>query len=112
LNSDRSAWLIKVADRLGGFVMTRRLDDGAMSISDFFVVRAARRNGIGREAARLVICQFAGQWRIAYQSYNPGAQRFWTRVATDAVGDKWRTYEDEPDKARPADTWITFTTLP
>jgi predicted acetyltransferase len=107
---ERQAWLIKVADGLGGFAMTRQTDDGGTTISDFFVVRALRRAGVGREAARLIIAKFPGRWRIAFQSCNPGAQRFWSQVATDAAGDNWSTHDDPPVDGRPPDSWITFKT--
>lgn len=111
-DSGYRAWLITAAGALGGFVMTRTAEDGGTSIADFFVVRALRRSGVGREAARLVIAEFPGRWRIGFQSYNPGAQRFWSRVAGDAVGDAWSTYDDPPVAGRPPDTWITFETRP
>ena len=104
------AWLIKVADGLGGFVMTRPYEDGSMAICDFFVVRALRRTGVGREAARLAIRQVPGRWRIGFQRYNPGVERFWSQVATEAVGDAWTTQDDPPVEGRPPDTWISFET--
>jgi predicted acetyltransferase len=105
----RRAWLITAAGSLCGFVMTRPADGGT-SISDFFIVRALRRSGVGREAARQVIATTPGQWSIAFQSYNPGAQRFWSQVATDAAGDNWAMHDDPPAAGQPPDTWITFRT--
>jgi predicted acetyltransferase len=107
------AWLITAAGSLGGFVATAPADGGGRSVSSFFVVRALRRSGVGREAARQVIEMTPGRWRIAFQAYNPGAQRFWSQVATDAVGDQWEMH-DEPARGqqdpRDMDTWITFQT--
>lgn len=111
IDSEHRAWLITVAGALGGFVMTAPADTGGISISDFFIVRALRRTGVGREAAGRVIAMIPGRWSIGYQSYNPGAQRFWSQVASDAVGDKWATHDDPPAEGRrPPDTWITFQT--
>ena len=91
--------------------MTGPTDPGGISIRDFFIVRALRRTGVGREAAGRVIAMIPGRWNIGYQSYNPGAQRFWSQVASDAVGDKWATRDDPPAEGRrPPDTWITFQT--
>jgi len=86
IDSEHRAWLITVAGALGGFVMTAPTDPGGISIRDFFIVRALRRAGVGREAAGRVIAMIPGRWSIGYQSYNPGAQRFWSQVASDAVG--------------------------
>jgi predicted acetyltransferase len=104
----RRAWLVTAAGSVGGFVMTSPAGDGGTSISDFFVVRALRRTGVGREAARQVIAMTPGRWSIGFQSYNPGARRFWSRVASDAAGDSWATHDDPPVAGRPPDTWITF----
>jgi predicted acetyltransferase len=105
----RRAWLITVAGALAGFAMTRPMDDGGTSITDFFVVRAVRRTGVGLAAAKLLLAEIPGRWHIAFQSYNPGAQDFWSAVATDAVGDRWSMHDDPPVEGRPPDTWITFT---
>jgi predicted acetyltransferase len=104
------AWLIAAAGAIGGFVMTAPAAGGGMKIYDFFVARALRRTGVGREAARQVIAMFPGKWSLAFQVYNPGAQRFWSQVATDAVADRWSTYHDPPHADRPPDTWILFET--
>jgi predicted acetyltransferase len=108
-DSNSRAWLIKAAGSLGGFVMIRPYD-GATTISDFFVVRALRRTGVGREAARLVLRQVPGRWRIGFQRYNPGVERFWSQVATEAVGEAWTMQDDPPVEGRPPDTWISFET--
>ncbi|HET8599665.1 MAG TPA: GNAT family N-acetyltransferase [Segeticoccus sp.] len=108
---DVRAWLIEVAGGLGGYVMTRADDDGpGRMICDFFVVRALRRTGVGREVARQVILGSPGPWRIGFQRYNAGALEFWSRVATDAAGDAWEVYDDPPPEDRPPDTWIRFDT--
>lgn len=116
---EHRAWLITAAGRVGGFVMTApdergepgaRSGRGGISISDFFVVRALRRTGVGREAARQAIALFPGWWSIGFQSYNPGVQRFWSQVATDVAGDQWTTYDGPPVTGRPPDSWIVFRT--
>ena len=104
------AWLITAAGSLCGFAMTASSADSGASISDFFIVRALRRTGVGREAARQVIAMVSGRWRIGFQSYNPGVQRFWSQVASDAAGKNWSTHGDPPVAGRPPDTWITFQT--
>jgi predicted acetyltransferase len=109
-DSSQQMWLITVEDGLGGFVLTRGTEDGGSTISDFFVVRALRRTGVGREAARQVIAMTPGRWRIGFQSYNPGAERFWTLVATDVAPNSWRTFDDAQVEGRPPDSWITFET--
>lgn len=104
------AWLIMVADRLAGFVMTAPAPGGGRSVADFFVVRAARRFGVGSEAARQTVALFPGRWAIGFQSYNPGVAAFWSRLASELVGQDWRMFDDPPPPGRPADSWIVFDT--
>jgi predicted acetyltransferase len=107
---EHRTWLITVAGRIGGFVMTTPADGGGTSIAGFFVVRALRRTGVGREAALQTIALFPGCWSIGFQRYNPGAERFWSGVATQVVGDRWEIHDGPIPETRPPDTFITFTT--
>jgi predicted acetyltransferase len=102
------AWLIMAAGSLCGFVMTVPAEGGGQAISDLFIVRALRRTGVGREAARQVIAVFPGRWSIGFQSYNPGVRRFWSQVAADAAGDMWDVRDEQSAAGHPPDTWITF----
>jgi predicted acetyltransferase len=108
---DTQAWLITVAGGLGGFVMVSRAADGT-SITDFFVVRALRRTGVGRAAAGQVIAMVRGQWRITFQADNPGVEHFWRQVAADAVGQRWRQSEVASASGLPPDVCLTFDTSP
>ena len=77
-------------------------------LSAFFIVRGARRRGVGTEAVRLVVARHPGRWRVAFQDGNPPAARFWSRVAVELAGDAW-TLERLPVPGRPdlpPDTWI------
>jgi predicted acetyltransferase len=71
----------------------------------FFVVRALRRHGVGRVAARELLHRVPGEWGIAFQDANPGARAFWEQVAVDVVGDRWRVEEPDTDQD-PPDVWI------
>jgi predicted acetyltransferase len=51
-------------------------------MSEFFVRKAYRRMGIGRDAATLIFDRFAGDWEIVEYQRNPGAVAFWRRVLT------------------------------
>ena len=97
-----------------GFALVRGLDGQTRVLSSFFVVRGARRAGIGRQLAAHVLASFPGRWEIAFQDTNPPAVRFWREVATAAAGQEWdeehRAVPGRPDL--PPDTWISFTNLP
>jgi len=109
---DRQAWLIRSGEHVAGFAFVRGLTEPARHIGEFFVVRRARRRGVGHDAALQLLRRHPGPWRIAFQDENPGAARFWRRVATDAVGDAW--HEERlpvPDKPwLPPDVWLSLDT--
>lgn len=92
--------------------MTVPAASGGTAIAGFFVVRALRRTGVGREAAVRTIAAVPGRWSIAFQRYNPGVEQFWSGVATDVVGTQWQMHDGPAPASRPPDTWITFTTAP
>ncbi|MEU7560482.1 GNAT family N-acetyltransferase [Streptomyces eurythermus] len=104
-------YLLTYGDRLAGLAFVRGLDGPVRVLNSFFVVRGARRRGIGLRAAREVLTRHPGPWEIAYQQDNPAAARFWARVATELAGDAW-TREPRPVPGRPElppDVWISFT---
>ncbi|MGY4981079.1 GNAT family N-acetyltransferase [Streptomyces sp. 900105755] len=97
-----------------GFAFVRALDAPVRVLNSFFVVRGARRTGIGRAAVREVLARHPGRWEIAFQYGNPGAVAFWRRVAIDAAGGAW-TEETRPVPGMPElppDVWISFGTAP
>nr|WP_221374812.1 hypothetical protein [Actinoplanes polyasparticus] len=106
----RRAWLITAAGHTAGFVLTGPGEPDGTSITAFFVVRALRRTGVGREAAVRAIGEFPGRWVIGFQRYNPGVEAFWSRVATDVAGNRWTIHDGPAPDDRPPDTFITFTT--
>ena len=52
------------------------------NMSEFFVRKAYRLAGVGRNAASLIFDRFAGDWEIVEYQRNPGAIEFWRRVLT------------------------------
>jgi predicted acetyltransferase len=58
-------------------------------ISAFFVVRAARRDGIGRRFAASVMSEWPGDWELCYQTWNEPAQLFWRGVAESRAPGVW-----------------------
>jgi len=106
---DRRVYLVHAIAPIG-FVMVRHPDTGPSVLGEFFVVRSARRQGHGRDAALRAIATRAGHWEVAFQEANPGAARFWRRIATEVAGTTWREeprpVPDKPDV--PPDLWISF----
>ncbi|GAA1570638.1 hypothetical protein GCM10009789_25190 [Kribbella sancticallisti] len=108
--ADKCAYLVHHDGRPAGFAFVRGLSSGLRVMGEFFVVRAARRQQVGRETAVQVIRRHPGDWEIAFQEENPGAAKFWRRVVADLVGPN---YKDEsrpvPGKPKiPPDSWLSF----
>lgn len=84
IEPERHPFLIKVADRLAGFVLVRDIksDDQAVthSIAEFFVMRKYRRRGVGRHVATMIFDRFPGRWLVCQEETNRPAQVFWRRV--------------------------------
>jgi predicted acetyltransferase len=80
-------FFIQRNDELLGFALARRgsqLSGAAnvMDVAEFFVVRSARRAGIGGDAARELFERFPGPWEIRVRESNVSALAFWSRVVS------------------------------
>jgi predicted acetyltransferase len=110
---DWRAYLLLRGDRPVGLAVVRGLASQVRVLSAFFVVRAARRTGIGLRAVREVVGQHPGRWEVPFQDNNLAAVRFWRRVAAEIAGDAWteerRPVPDQP--GLPPDVWISFEAL-
>ncbi|MEV4372702.1 MULTISPECIES: GNAT family N-acetyltransferase [unclassified Nonomuraea] len=108
---DWTAYLFTSGDRPVGFAFVRAAAGPVRVLNSFFVVRGARRSGIGLRVVREVISRHPGPWRIAFQDANTAGVAFWRRVATEFAGAAW-TEERRPVPNRPdvpPDVWISFT---
>ena len=95
-----------------GFAFLSGLRIRPLRVSEFFVVRAVRRLGIGRDAARQLFARHPGNWEVAFQEENPGAAHFWRRFAAEICP---AGYHEErravPGKPHvPPDIWLLLTT--
>ena len=72
-------------DRPVGFALVskptmRRADSADYRLAEFFVIKSARRLGVGREAAELIFNRFNGRWEITEIMRNQPAVAFWRHV--------------------------------
>ncbi|MFI6941985.1 GNAT family N-acetyltransferase [Streptomyces sp. NPDC050418] len=105
-------YLLRIGEAPAGLALVRGLDEPVRVLNSFFVVRGARRRGIGLRAVREVTARHPGPWKVAFQDSNAGAVAFWRRVATEIAGaEGWaetrHAVPDRPDL--PPDVWISFT---
>jgi predicted acetyltransferase len=86
-DSGQHAFLIRCDAALAGFALAAlgsRVsgDPSVMDVAEFFVVRGARRTGVGRAAACALFARFPGAWEVRVMRANERALAFWR----DAVG--------------------------
>jgi predicted acetyltransferase len=88
---DRCAYVFLLNRQPVGFGMIRGLAGARAVVAEFFLVRAIRRQGVGGQAAlQLLRSSPSPYWGIPFQEQNVAAARFWRKVATAAVGERWR----------------------
>jgi predicted acetyltransferase len=104
-----AAYVFRLGEVPVGFALVRSIDREPFVLNSFFVVRGARRSGVGRHAVRQVLATRPGRWTVAFQETNPGAVAFWRRVGADHDPDwteELRAVPERPDL--PPDSWISF----
>jgi predicted acetyltransferase len=107
---DWAPYLLMTADRPAGLAFVRGLTGSTCVLNSFFVVRGARRAGIGMRAVQEVVARHPGSWEVAFQDANTAAVSFWRRVATEIAGQAWtETRRPVPGRPQlPPDVWISF----
>ena len=80
----RRSFLVHADGRIAGFVLVRDgaefAGEGTREISEFFILRRYRRQGVGSEIARRVFDEFPGKWELTQITSNVEAQAFWRRA--------------------------------
>lgn len=111
-HADWEPHLLSRDERPVGFTFVRGVTSATRVLNSFFIVRGARRRGIGLRAMREVLARYPGPWQVAFQDDNTTAARFWRHVATEVAGSAWterrRPVPNQPDL--PHDVWISFDT--
>jgi predicted acetyltransferase len=92
---DRHVFLAQVGGHWAGFVLLSKHsylepDSDTTEISEFFVMRKYRGQGVGDEMARQVFDMFPGRWELQVTPNNTHALHFWRRVVNDYTGGRYR----------------------
>ncbi|MEU4771165.1 GNAT family N-acetyltransferase [Micromonospora sp. NPDC023644] len=105
---DSAGYIICHGTRKVGFAFVSGVETPPLHIAEFFVVRAVRRSGVGSLAARQLFAKHSGHWEVAFQEENPGAARFWRRLAVEVCPTGYREERRAvPGKPHlPPDTWL------
>ena len=93
----RYPFLIRVDGRLAGFALA--VERGLLvpgevgrEMTEFFVLRFYRRQGVGREAARQVFARFPGPWWIGELETNAPAITFWRSIIANLTEQKYEEW--------------------
>jgi predicted acetyltransferase len=98
--SGRHPFIVRVDGRLAGFALVRILvldERSETQMSEFFILRKYRRQGIGEAVARQLFDQFPGQWSVTQMDCNIAAQRFWRAIIDRYTGG---TFDERHDANR------------
>jgi len=103
-------FLIHADAIVAGFALVSRgsVVTGASDVhdlSEFYVLPAMRRRGIGSAAAAAVFGSFPGSWEVRAFDRSPGAIAFWTSAITAHTSGAFATV---PWRSRPDRTWTVF----
>jgi len=81
----RYAYLARVDGKLAGFVLVGQLDPAKAEylISEFFILRKYRRQGLGKRMAFWVFEHFRGDWMVSQEACNLDAQAFWRKIIAE-----------------------------
>lgn len=109
---DRCGYLAYRGQAPVGFALVRGLAGQTRVMGEFFVIRAARRQRAGHDAAVSVLGLHPGRWAVPFQEENPGAARFWrllgAELAANGCTEERRYFPGRP--AEPPDVWLRFST--
>ena len=61
-------------------------DPDVFDLAEFFVLRSARRSGVGARAAQLLWDRLPGRWIVRVAEATRGGLPFWARVIHDYAG--------------------------
>jgi predicted acetyltransferase len=100
----RHPFLIRVDGELAGFVLVKRGsevsgDPDVWDVAEFFVMREARRRGVGKKIAWEVWRRFPGRWEVRVREANRAAMAFWEKAIGEFAGDRVRVSSFEKDGA-------------
>jgi len=109
---NRYPFIIRVNGKLAGFVLVRDLinTDNTIThcISEFFIMRKYRRQGIGKTVAQKVFDMFPGYWSVAQIEQNIPAQNFWRKVISEYTKGNYREiYQNDDNWVGPIQLFLS-----
>ena len=76
------AYVVRAGGHLAGFAIVTRgsylaHDLGVTDMTQFFIVRACRKRGVGASAAQQLFSEYPGSWEVRVVDTNAAARAFW-----------------------------------
>lgn len=95
-SDDHVPYFIMADDELAGFVLIRKYPESLSiyDISQYFILRKFKRQGVGKQALKQIVKLYPGQWQIRVLLENTGALKFWLPTVSDVVGEQYQLEED------------------
>ena len=100
VESNRYPFLIRVNDKLAGFALVHQntyFSDSKYMLSEFFILRKYRKQGVGRKVAFHIFDLYCGVWEIYQPHTNHIAKKFWEKIIEAYTAGKYTktVMEDE-----------------
>ena len=88
-----AVFLVTVDEKLAGFVLIDNevvVTGNERSVTEFFIMRKYRRQGVGKQVAIEVFRRLPAKWEVRIIEQNSPAQAFWRRVIAEYTQDKFQ----------------------
>lgn len=102
-NENRFPYLIKVDNKLAGFILVSDYpevpeEETDFCLSEFFIMHKYRRMGYGKRAIFNVLDRHHGKWQLKCHPKNTISVLFWTKVISEYTNGKYRMVEGYPNE--------------
>lgn len=88
-----AVFLVTVDEKLAGFVLIDNevvVTGDERSVTEFFIMRKYRRQGVGKQVAIEVFRRLPAKWEVRVIEQNSPAQDFWRGVIAEYTQDKFQ----------------------
>jgi predicted acetyltransferase len=104
---DNRPYIIRKNDNIAGFALVKIITTDIRRynyLAHFFVMRKYRRQGLGKEIARILFDSQKGEWELYQLDRNEPAQIFWTRIINEYTNGN---YEEKYEPGRRYQTFYS-----
>lgn len=89
---NRHPFLVRVDNKIAGFALVHQntyFPDSEYILSEFFILRKYRKQGIGRQVAFYIFDLYRGNWEIYQAHTNLIAKKFWKSIIKAYTADSY-----------------------